>query len=466
MTSDQIIKKFSAFTTANTGIESLFSPKSDPLILERLCRIDSEPLTKVQFNQLLGLAHEMAVSDDFFNYYWTSTPPAAYELTTIPGYNVFFSTSEKIMSLDHLMWGLSRIYFDALLFKGNVRAFFRKHAPMDASELLAIPNSARFDTEGIKRRGPSLPFAAIPKDDRYLISEMACKSYGDDPASQSQLKTALFESFHDFKKSGGGAVKIKDLLGGAFAKNNYANEHQMFLLSADDILESEVTSVGDLEEKYAGVVKQFLRARQAALENTKKFLSLVHDLDIYVATSMRTRADFRRMADDCEKIFRHPKLAPLHLRYFDPTMSAAEGHQDKGLIECLMVKCAKILVYCAGEKESYGKDAEASMALSLGKPVIFFCEHPDRKRFYRDVHPLSRLINFATGVAVGAIVTDNVEQVVELLWRTNNNTMEYVLEQPKPSYLVLKEKLTDSVVRLQTNDRLLTESFWNHYRTR
>jgi len=25
--------------------------------------------------------------------------------------------------------------------------------------------------------------------------------------------------------------------------------------------------------------------------------------------------------------------------------------------------------------------------------------------------------------------------------------------------------LTDSVVRLQTNDRMLTETFWNHYHT-
>jgi hypothetical protein len=58
-----------------------------------------------------------------------------------------------------------------------------------------------------------------------------------------------------------------------------------------------------------------------------------------------------------------------YLRYFDPTLSAAGGHEDKGLIECLMVKCAKLLVSCAGDKESYGKDAEAAMALSLGKPV-------------------------------------------------------------------------------------------------
>ncbi len=131
-----------------------------------------------------------------------------------------------------------------------------------------------------------------------------------------------------------------------------------------------------------------------------------------------------------------------------------------------MVKCAKALVYCAGEKESWGKDAEAAMALSLGKPVIFYCDREQRTRFYRDVHPLSRLIEFDTGVAVGAMVTDSLADVSELLLRLFDNKMEYQLEQPKPGYLRLRETLTDSVVRLQTNDQFLRQTFWNHYHNR
>ena len=103
------------------------------------------------------------------------------------------------------------------------------------------------------------------------------------------------------------------------------------------------------------------------------------------------------------------------------------------------------------------------MALSLGKPVIFFCDHEQRGRFYRDVHPLSRLIEFETGIAVGAMVTDKLSDVVELVGRVLENRMVYYLEQSKPGFLRLKEKLTDSVVRLQTNDQLLAETFWNHY---
>ena len=140
------------------------------------------------------------------------------------------------------------------------------------------------------------------------------------------------------------------------------------------------------------------------------------------------------MANTCEKIFSDSRLQALNLRYFDPTLSAAGGHEDKGLIECLMVKCARALVYSAGEKESYGKDAEAAMALSLGKPVIFHCDQEQRSRFYREIHPLSRLIEFQTGVAVGAMVTDSLEDVSELLCRIFENRMEYFLEQGKPGF--------------------------------
>jgi hypothetical protein len=120
-------------------------------------------------------------------------------------------------------------------------------------------------------------------------------------------------------------------------------------------------------------------------------------------------------------------------------------------------------VYSAGGKESWGKDAEAAMALSQGRPVIFFCDDDQRERFYRDVHPLSRLIDFKSGVPVGAIVTSNRDHVRELLVRIFENRMEYRIDQNKPGHLRLREVLTNSVVRLQTGDDLLRETFWNYY---
>ena len=131
-----------------------------------------------------------------------------------------------------------------------------------------------------------------------------------------------------------------------------------------------------------------------------------------------------------------------------------------------MIKCAKAVLYFAGDRDSFGKDAEVAMAMSLGKPVIILC--PDtpagrqRERMFRDIHPLSRLIEFRTGVPIGAMVTTKREQAAELLARLFSNRMEYDLEQAK-SYFRVKERMTGSVVRLQTSDRLIRETFFNYY---
>ena len=325
----------------------------------------------MQLNQLLAFGHEAPVSDDFFRYYWLEAPlEHPYSARSLPDFDANWLTAPGIVSLPHLKWGLYRIFIDGLLWFGNVRTAFGKLRSLSAAEIRDFFRERRFQTEVIRERGPALPLQMIAKDDRYLVAEMACKSYGE-PGSASDLKNALMEAFRAHKANGGGSVTIKDLLQGHFGAGHYAERQQEFIFSADDVLEEQVLTEKELDLKFAAVAEKFARAREAALKNTRFYLSMVGDLDVYVATSMRTRKDFRDMATSCEQIFADSKLASLQLRYFDPTLSAAAGHEDKGLIECLMVKCAKVLIYCAGEKDSYGKDAEAAMALSLWKAGNF-----------------------------------------------------------------------------------------------
>lgn len=415
------------------------------------------------------MSNEAGLSDGFFRFYWLTSPARhPYDLSSIEGYREAWRNADGIQNQDHLRWGLLRFYTDALMYFGNIRQAYRELRTRTFDEIEAIFNAKGHNATDLARRGPPLPFRQIKKDDRYLISEMACKSYAPATKETEGLLASLLAAFDDHKRQGGGRVRIRALLDGSYkgAKPGGPAANQMHLFSAEEILDEEVASAEDIRDKYTRVATTFAEARQAALENTRLYLSMMNDLDVYVATSMRRRADFRDMADKCDRIFGHRDLKELHLRYFDPTLSACDGHEDKGLIECLAVKCAKVLVYCAGEKESYGKDAEAAMALSQGKPVIFLCDEEQRSRFYREVHPLSRLIDFETGIAVGAMVTTNVEEVSQLLLRLFSNRMQYELEQPKAGYLRLKERLTKSVVRLQTADPLLRETFWNHYHNR
>lgn len=459
----EILEEFALFWVPGGGIGSWLTEQTHSDVFERLGSIDQEPLPAVQLNQLLVMGHEAPVGDGFFRYYWLQAPEEhPYSVRDVPGFSEgWLQTKGMIVSLDHLKWGLYRLYIDALLYFGNVRTAFRRLRDLSTAEITTLFSSERFDTAAIKRRGPPLPLKLIAKDSRYLISEMACKSYGD-PPGHSDLRAVLVEAYKAHAAAGNPSPTIRQLLENRVPTALQARQPE-FIFSADEVLDETISSESDLSAKYEVIASKFADARKAALDNTRYYLSMLSDLDVYVATSMRSRKDFRTMAETCEHIFSDSRLKEMNLRYFDPTLSAAGGHEDKGLIECLMVKCAKVLVYSAGEKESYGKDAEAAMALSLGKPVIFYCDQEQRGRFYRDVHPLSRLIEFETGIAVGAMVTDKLEEVPQLIYRIFENRMVYRLEQPKPGFLRLKEKLTDSVVRLQTNDQLLNETFWNHY---
>ncbi len=476
MNKTDLSSMYSLFHCADTGIGAFAVEGMHDKVHEHLSHLDQKSLTKVQLNQLFVLSNAGSVSDGFFQYYWCTIPEHTYDVEKIRYYNKGLDIKNiakpEILSHDHLRWGLYRFYVDALLYFGNISDAFAALRSISFVELTEFFAQKRFDTESIKNRGPSLDLQKIIKDDRYLISEMVCKNFGDLtidgdlPADKDNLREKFLRLYRERAKKGKGSVPFK-LLIADILREEKSNPNQL-TLSFDELLEDVISDESDLIKKFDGLLTKYSNARQKAQQNTDLYLSMVNDLDIYVATSMRTRQNFREMADTCDAIFRSENLKDLHLRYFDPTMSAARGHEDKGLIECLMVKCAKVVIYTAGEKESYGKDAEAAMALSLGKPVIFHCDENAKDDFYKNVHPLSRLIDFRSGVAVGAIVSSSIVDTTEILRRIFSNEMEYEIKHhdSRDGYLKLHEKLTGSVVRLQTEDPLLTTTFWNNYHKR
>ena len=460
--------------TLNEFFPGSFAPGSAALerpdtknLIARLTRLAADPLRRTEFNQVVHLLHEAGISDGFFRFYFLEKPEHFYPVGSVQGGNAWEpNQSDGVRSIEQLAHGLRRFYIDALFCFGDLRIAYRLWRNKSFEELKAYFAKRRYDEKFLKARGPHLPFHPIGKDDRYLISEMAYGAFAKSAgATATKLEAALLGGF---AKGGGKTQTVGDLISlGSDASAEQQRDQFMLQFVADELRNQHVTSEKSLREIYDLHEKRYSAARARALENTRLYLSLVNELDVYVATSMRTRADFRTMADDCEIIFGSPSVAQYNLRHFDPTLSAAAVSEDKGIIECLMVKCCQALLYFAGERDSYGKDTEVAMALSLGKPAIILCPEngkgAERARFFRDVHPLSRLIDFQTGVVCGAIVTQDKAQAATLLARVFSNQMQYDLEHDGKGYFRLRERLTGSVIRLQTSDRLLRESFWNYY---
>ncbi len=470
MEKQKIIKYFSDIMTEKTAEVTLCNFISDRPNTDRLFalleKIEESPLTKVQLDQLLSLDGLKNMSDDFFEYYWLTAPKDHFYIIRECGAPI---NNSEISSVKQLKWGFERIFIDCLFLFGNIQAGYDCLAQCSLSELKTIFNKKKFDQDKIIKRGKALHFENIDKSDRYLISEMACKTLAT-PENREEFIKGIVEAYKNAVKAGVKRIKFQDLLEGKYTdeKRKQEERYKQMSIFQDSVSDRTdiVKSEKEAEEKARELADRFLVAHDKATKNTSLYLSLCNDLDVYVATSMRHKKDFMEMANFCDEIFGSLENKKIKLRYFDPTISAADSHEDKGLIECLMVKSARILVYSAGLKDSYGKDAEAAMALSMGKPTIFYCKEKDGKaKFYKDVHPLSRLVNFQTGVAGGVIVCQSTDEVVQILTRLIKNEMQYTLKQKEknPGFYLLKEKLTGSVVRVQTNNKLLTSAFWNNY---
>jgi hypothetical protein len=141
----------------------------------------------------------------------------------------------------------------------------------------------------------------------------------------------------------------------------------LFAPEADEVLRES----GRLAPKTEEELRQLEATQSVAMKNLARYLAADH-LDVYVATSMRSQADFVSVSRLISGLFQHRKIRPLKLRYFNPTQSWVEDRIAKGLVEALMLRRADITLYMAQKSDTFGKDSEASVALGQGKPVIVY----------------------------------------------------------------------------------------------
>ena len=135
-----------------------------------------------------------------------------------------------------------------------------------------------------------------------------------------------------------------------------------------DLLEREAARLAPKSDQELARMSE---TQQIALRNLAQCLSSDH-MDVYVATSMRTDADFVSVNQFIRSLFVEDVVRPLKLRYFNPTQSWIEDRIAKGLVEALMLRRARVAIYMAQKGDTFGKDSEASVALGQGRSVIVF----------------------------------------------------------------------------------------------
>jgi transcriptional regulator with XRE-family HTH domain len=135
-----------------------------------------------------------------------------------------------------------------------------------------------------------------------------------------------------------------------------------------DQLEREAEALAPKDEQDLALIAT---TQATAQRNLSHYLAADY-LDVYVATSMRSDADFVSVNDFANQLFGHDEVRPLKLRYFNPTQSWIDDRVAKGLVEALMLRRSTLTIYMAQKEDTFGKDSEASVALGQGKPVVVY----------------------------------------------------------------------------------------------
>ena len=73
---------------------------------------------------------------------------------------------------------------------------------------------------GLEERGDALLLSPIAKDNRYLISEMACKSFevAEGEGDANQIEQIMIDLLRKHRSDGGGPVTAGQLLTGELCK--------------------------------------------------------------------------------------------------------------------------------------------------------------------------------------------------------------------------------------------------------
>ena len=112
MTKRELADKYALFTFGRRpGLGWLLAEQMHDEVYDRVGRLDQEPITKVQLNQLLVISQAGSVSDGFFQFYWKHVPSHTYDIKKVEFYDESWTTGpeQTIVSHDHFRWGLTAL---------------------------------------------------------------------------------------------------------------------------------------------------------------------------------------------------------------------------------------------------------------------------------------------------------------------------------------------------------------------
>lgn len=420
-----------------------------------------------QLNELLLFLGYDRLSREFFQFLLDGT--AEYK----PG--------AAFNDLSQLRNGVDRFRQIAILRFGNVKYAFK---------YLSAPSTNLADELGIhlpvdesefeRRHGPLIPIKTIPGNETYYLGylikrqlEARLQSNPDDEDARAQL--AARESIVAQGKANHEAYLASDHMD-VYVATSMRERHEYQFVS--QIVQAVFTS-DDMQ-----------RLKVRWFDPTQAYCEDRIDKGLAEALMLKRAACTLYLAQESDTLGKDSELASTLAQgkpviAFIPSVIAAEQSQyvdnllqtvslgSPGIHESgLVLQQLRVFKPDAAWTDSRVKgwvNDPATMDLSDAKQLLgdSIRKHYDgRAQTLKESHPLGIQVHLETGVANGVIVARTTADCATLIRRILTRTLEFdLVEQTIAStqYLLLKEKITQSVFRVVTGDRFLTNAFWNFY---
>jgi hypothetical protein len=439
---------------------------------------DNLILDRERFNILASYWHLPPVNKEFFERYFP----------------------EVVSSVPQFKAGLDKFIIDALWHFGDLERAYLQLCDMGGIE--DYFNEHSFHVGELKERLPWTLVEQINPTDRgflgyvsgqrpkhqqdllgfaeLVVEELESNKASYENLSSQQISESILEKLSKVKPE----IKIK------IEEFNKLKEIKKLDLFSSKELETTKAALGNFKTQIAETIAKIERLKEIGKKNQEHYLRNIESIDVYVATSMRNDIEYLDMYNFVNETFSDPKVESLNLRYFDPTLCYCDSRIDKGVIECLLVRSSKVTIYCAQEGDTFGKDSELAATMAQGKPVIVYVPIPKatdpdiaeiegenernkklqkkiedlekRAKTFKDFHPLGLQVGLYDGVARGVIVVRTPQECSSILYKILTNSLDVIISFEQHG-LVLREKETNSVVRVMTGWGVLAHCFWNQF---
>lgn len=439
-------------------------PFSENLTKLDLARIFSQPVGYSQLNEILLTLGYDRISEDFFQF-------------LVDGQvNYEENNPSKIDSRDVFLDGVERFRKLALFVYGNIKYAFKRLASDPDLLYEKLIDFIEIEEAVFENRPTAIiPIKEIPATETYYLGymiqkeiEKKLKSFPNDPfalAEDNKIK-----EWCEVGRDNHNSYLTSDYLD-VYIATSMRERHEFVAVNkiAKQIFNHE--DLFSLNIRYFDPTQAYCKPRidkglseALMLKRAKLTIYLVQESDTLGKDSELAST----LAQGKPVVAFIPEVTES---FFEEFLSQLSELSDQSLEEIIVQHLQLLYPKLLWDKDKFpqGLTTLKSFPLVELKNILFNKMkelYDKRASTLVDDHPLGIQVHLENGVANGVLVARSINDCVAIVRSILLNKIDVYLDNviiQGTEFLVLKERVSNCIFRVESSDKLLTNSFWNFY---